>query len=602
MVEVGVLGSMIRKVGLFEIVELPICVAAVALAFAYPRIGASAFGGIERGLKRIATRPYASMVLIAALALACRVILIPFMQVDPLIPDETSLRLQADTYLHGRLGNPAVYSPDMTAIYTLLKPSYASIYPVLRSLPLFIGELLFSNLWIGVWLTVILMCVTTYWALRAYVSPAYALIAALIVVLRFAVFNFWVNSYFGPTLTAIGGLLLLGGYARLIRKPTLGSAFSVGAGAFFLMTTRPFEGMIFSLPLAIGLLVHFLRSPEQRRSLLMPGMVAASLVLAGLALTVIHNQAVTGDWKKAPYTLYREESGGSPAFLFDAPLAPRDPVLYQPEHDTFDNEAINYAHGKSLGGVASVEASRFEQFWNFYIGVALTVPFLIGLFDLRRHVAVLMALAILAVGLSFETFDWAHYASPALGVVMVSVALGLQRLRLCALGGRAIGVSLSRLLPLAIVAGLALPVVSVLNMNAKLELPRLVSSSCCWIPRGNVHAAVERALARSGDRKFVVVDTGPRSPPYQWIVYNDADPGGSAMIWLNEDARLNPRTFTRYPGRTIWHLGWTPLGSVCVQPGARGFGPALPELRTSRYDGEWRRPSDDEISRGCLRI
>ena len=324
--ELGFLEPIVRKVGFFELVQLPICVAALALAFARPSLAASAFGKIEVFLSRLAARPYVSALLIAAVAIAFRAIFIPLMTVEPLVPDELSLRLQADTYLHGRLANPAIHSSDFTSIYTLLEPSYASMYPVLRSLPLVIGRLVGLDFWAGAWFTVIALCVTTYWALRAYVSPPYAMAAALIVVARMSIFSVWVNSYFGAALTAIGGLLLIGGYARLVREPNWKSGFMVGAGVFLLMTTRPFEGLVFSIPAAIGLIVHFVRSPTRRRSLVAPGLVAAGLVVAGLALTTVHNQAVTGDWRKAPYELYREVSGGGPAFLFASPTRGGEPA------------------------------------------------------------------------------------------------------------------------------------------------------------------------------------------------------------------------------------------------------------------------------------
>ncbi len=594
--------SIVQKVGLFELVQLPICVVVIATAFIWPRINSSGFRTLENGLKGISTQPYASALLIATIAILCRAALIPLIHVNPLIPDEISLRLQADTYLNGRISNPSIDSADFTSIYTLLKPSYASIYPALRSFPLALGRLIGLDFWFGAWLTAVALCIITYWALRAFVSPPYALIAALIAVARFAIFSPWVNSYFGAASTAIGGLLLIGGFARLVRKPTLSSGFFVGAGVFIVMVTRPFEGMMFSIPVAIGILAHFLKSREQRGPLIGPGLVAASLVLAGFAVSAVHNQAVTGDWRAAPYTFYQKVSGASPAFLFAPSPPPRAQPRYAPERDILAAETNDFARGKTLRGIASAEASRFEQYWNFYVGFALTLPFVIGLMCILTRLTLVLASAMLVAGLMVETFDWAQYASPAFGVVMVCIAMGLQRLRRYAPGGRPIGMSLSRLLPLGILVGSAVPLTSVISANANLELPSIGGSSCCWIPRESAHSAVQRALSRYDGRKFVVVDTGPTSPRMLFVVYNDADVVRSPIVWLNEDAQLNPHTFSRYPGRAIWHMGWTALGSVCLQLSARGFGPAMTELKTERYNGYWRRPSDKEVSEGCLRL
>ena len=107
-------------------------------------------------------------------------------------------------------------------------------------------------------------------------------------------------------------------------NPSLLNGALIGLGVFILMTTRPYEGMFFALPLGAALVLRFIRSTApERRSLIPAGLMAAVLVAAGFGLTLAHNEAVTGDWKVVPDSLYRQAYGGSAPVLSDEPASTR---------------------------------------------------------------------------------------------------------------------------------------------------------------------------------------------------------------------------------------------------------------------------------------
>ena len=83
------------------------------------------------------------------------------------------------------------------------------------------------------------------------------MVGTLLFVLRFAVAGPWVETFFGGAVAAVGGALLYGALPRLLRpRPSLASAFALGLGLATLANSRPFVGLVTSLPVAAVLLAH----------------------------------------------------------------------------------------------------------------------------------------------------------------------------------------------------------------------------------------------------------------------------------------------------------------------------------------------------------
>ena len=208
------------------------------------------FPRFEELVSEIADRPYLSAAAVAGAALCARLALSPFLETpQPIVADEISLMLQAKTYLGGHLANHVKLLPDFESVYVILSPTYASMYPVLRSLPVFLGLCLRIGAWGGILLSMVALIVAIYWMVREWVNSKYAIVAALIVIIRFGLFSFWVNSYWGGAFTALGGVLLAGGYKAVRSRPSLLNGAAVGLGVVILMTTRPYEGMFYAIPL-----------------------------------------------------------------------------------------------------------------------------------------------------------------------------------------------------------------------------------------------------------------------------------------------------------------------------------------------------------------
>ena len=69
----------------------------------------------------------------------------------------------------------------------------------------------------------------------------------------------------------------------------------------------------------------------------------------------------------------------------------------------------------------------------------------------------MLAAASLAIGFWLGSFDFAHYAAPAFGLVMLATMAGFRSLRQWRPRGYSCRLSVTRVLPLALVVGSVVP-------------------------------------------------------------------------------------------------------------------------------------------------
>ena len=530
-----------------------LAVAVLAVGVLASHFGWRWLGWWERPLALVARRRKLAILLAAAAPLVLRAVLLPvFPAPAPGAHDEFSFLLAADTFAHGRLVNPQhPFWVHFESIHILTRPVYASAFPIAPAAALAVGQVLFGHPWTGVWMSAGLMCGAICWMLQGWLPPRWALLGALLVALRIGVASYWMNSYWGGSVAAAGGALVLGALPRMMRTPDWRLALAMGSGLAILANSRPVEGAFFGLAAAVVLFWWMLgkRGPSRSvawRQIVLP--LAVLLALTGIGVGYYFAR-VTGKPWMAPYVLYRTSMTIAPHFIWQKPTA--EPLYNNQVMRRFYVywEMANYEEAR--GSLVADLRRKAEVYWRFYIGPLLTIPLFALAFLWRGRVPRQLALmaAIFSLSLVGQVWHNAHYAAPATGLAILMVLLGMRSLRLWTWRGRRVGLSVVRCLPPACAATLLIAV-----MAGRVSGDELEQRSWRWPPPGNVaRARILKQLETSGGKHLVFVRYALSHDPGDEWAYNGADIDGSPVVWARElDRGSNQKLLRYFSGRRVW--------------------------------------------------
>jgi hypothetical protein len=550
---------------MFMWIELGLVVVLIPLALAVPNLGATWFSSAEQAVGRLAEHRKLAVLTVGLAALAARVAVLPLLtEPQPFVNDEFSFLLAADTFAHGRLTNP---TPPLwvhfETFHVIMRPTYASMYPPAQGLTLAFGQVTTGHPFAGVCFSVALLCAAVCWMLQGWLPPGWALLGGLLAVMHFGTFSYWTNSYWGGAVAGVGGALVLGALPRIRRQPRAGNACLMGIGAAILANSRPYEGFILSLPVALALIVWTLRGTRPPLDLLVRRVVLPLALVLGLAAaaTGYYFWRVTGNAFHMPYQVDRETYAIAPYFLWQSPRP--EPVYHHPAMRDFynHNELDFYKQTRSLTGMIAVIAAKFADLWIFYFGPLLTLPFVMVIATLpmgfswrkiSRHTQFLLAaVAFSIVGLAGEVYFFPHYAAPITSLLLACVLLAMRRLRTWRWHGRPSGEFLARTIPLSCLLLL------VLRAGAGfLRLPLTPSWPPTWYnstPVKTDRARIEAQLeSQPGEQLAIVRYAGPPQGKYDWV-YNRADIEGSKVVWARDMGTTgNQELIDYFKSRQVW--------------------------------------------------
>jgi hypothetical protein len=419
------------------------------MAWPMPGLGEPCFRLIEDKFFQFARNKWATLAGLGSVVILSRLALLPCMPVpQPKIHDEFSYLLAGDTFAHGRLANP----PHPLWIFfdtfhVLQHPSYASMYPPAQGAVLAIGQLL-GNPWIGVLLSTAAMTVAFTWMLQGWMPPEWALAGGVLVFLQFGLFSYWMNSYWGGSVAAAGAALVLGALPRILEFRRPRDAVIFGLGAALLAVSRPVEGFIFCLPLSVALLFWILRrdapaQPTSRSPLLAP---IALILVCVVGFVGFYNSRITGSPIVFPHFIEQRLYFTTPVFLWEHDKPRR--TYANPQFDDFYNNFMPSLYQTSWDAAVGQFWWKATEFWQFFLGPALSIPFLaLPLLLGDRHIRLLLVQAALsAIGLWVVVFYHAHYAAPLAATTFLLLMLGMRRMRAWQFRGHAVGVGLTRLI------------------------------------------------------------------------------------------------------------------------------------------------------------
>src|SRR5579871_6632268 len=235
---------------------------------------------------RLAQRPLWCMLALAALPVALRLLLLPHHPVPtPDVYDEFSHLLVADTLRHWRLANPPLALPQFfETFFVLQEPTYSSIYPIGPGLAMAIGWSLFGLPWAGVLMAAAALCALSYWMLRGWTTPEWALLGGVLAVIEFGPLCTWTNSYWGGSLAAASGCLVFGALPRLRESARVRDGVFLGIGIAVHWLTRPYETTFLVVSVAV-----FLAPQMRSRRLLRPLQATAAVCATALVVTLAHD-------------------------------------------------------------------------------------------------------------------------------------------------------------------------------------------------------------------------------------------------------------------------------------------------------------------------
>jgi hypothetical protein len=470
---------------------------------------------------------------------------------QPEVHDEFVYLLGADTFSSGRMTNPPhPLRRFFETTQVLSEPTYASKYPPGQALFLAVGQRIFGHPYFGVVLSVSLMIAALCWMLQAWVPPGWALIGALIALRTFHVNHYWMQSYWGGAVAALGAALAIGAYGRLT-KGRWRAAWLGGLGVVVLLLTRPYEGGGLTVVLCVALAFWYLRQgPATRRAALRrAGIPLAVTIAAGFAFEAWYDWRVTGNPLTPPQLVHTLRYQAAPILWMLPPLGPKQYLYPEQEKIHAEAEMRPYRDIRSRGMVS--RAIRLVERAVVSLPPPLRVVWAAWLLafvfpDRRLREIAWCALGLFGV-LLLETWMFGHYEAPFVPLTLLLLARVSWRMWHVQYRRMQVGHAVVTLFLLFTVA----PWPS-LTAGPRSTAPPLAAGSSESFPRDR--AALVARLTAAGGRHVVLVRYGEAHNPHQEWIYNAANIDASPIVWAHDRGDDNARLLEYYRGRTFWLL------------------------------------------------
>ena len=505
------------------------------------------------GLSALARHKTLSWVGLGVFVLVVRAALLPIWPIPkPSIYDEFSYVLQADTFSHGRLTNPAhLLWHFFESTYILQQPTYASRFPPAQGLALAVGQLLFGHPWFGVWLSAGILAAALCWALQGWLPPGWALLGAFIG-LDLCLFSYWMNSYWGGAVTAIGGALVTGAWVRIVRAKQWRYAWVFGIGAVVVILARPFEGFLLVVP-ALTALGRADRTARVWLPIVIIGVLGASWL-------AYDNYRVTGHALRLPYREYYEQYEVVPPFsILPTSATPR--TFRHFDLESRNRETYERARSWYLFIDRPLDwLTLLRYYYGNLIWLLPVVVFLPALWHSRRTRFALILTAVIGAASLIEVWWYPHYGAPFLAALLILVAQSMRHLGQWKYQGRPVGRFLVNAMPVAV---FAMMITSEAEATAKHRTAdQIQAMNAQNAQKENIEQ--ELLKKQSGQHVIFVSYEGLPSPHEEWI-YNPANIDAAPVIWaLDLGQTENEKLRNYYAGRSCWRF--RPAESMTLSP------------------------------------
>ena len=540
------------------LIEFGLVLITLVAAFCWPAANLSWARAIYRGISRFAARRTASIIFVGLSSVIFRLAILPVAPIPkPFIEDDFSFLLAADTFASGRLTNPT--PPLWThfeSFHITLVPTYMSMYFPAQGMALAAGKLLAGNAWFGVLLTTALMSAALTWMLQGWLPPKWALLGGVLAVLRLGLFSYWINTYTGGSIAALGGALVLGALPRILPAFRSRDFFWMAAGMALLANSRPYEGLLICVP-SVTILVWKLRQETHPAIPALVRRAAPGLVLLGATLVFMgyYDYRVFGNVFTPPYEVNRLTYAVAPHFLWQKPR-PEPIYRHKVIRDLYMGWELDwFKKSRTFSGLLQMNALKLAWAVSFFLGFVLLIPLVMlprALQDKRMRSLLVIGI-VFVCGLAIETWLIPQYLAPFTPILYAFVLQCMRHMQALRYQGRRPGVFLVRAVPVLCVL---LCVVRVYAEPLDLYLAPDTFSTRAWFgtrPLGLKRAGILSYLEQQPGKQLVLVRYSAGHNVVDDWVYNGPDLNESKVIWARDmDAAANAELFGYYSDRSAW--------------------------------------------------
>ena len=354
------------------------------------------------------------------------------------------------------------------------------------------------------------------------------------------------NSYWGGSVAAIGGALVLGALARIVFRKQYGHAVTLAAGLGVLACSRPYDGLVLGLLTTVVLVWWLFGKQKLGVSTVVKrvALPAVPVLAIAAAFQLYYDYRVTGNPLDLPYQAYERQYTVAPMLAWQ-PVRPAPVYRHAVMRKLYTGWNVELANQvkADLAGSFLLKMSALNEFF-FGLYPLLVAP-LIWPFPLKTEqekLTVWLLLGFLAALVPIAGFQ-PHYAAAITGLIYLRFLQTIGRLEKWSVAGKRIGWALAVFFMLLIPLQFARDV-WVLGSGGEYA-PRLALN----------RQRVERTLEAQSGRHLVLVRYTPDHYIHEEWVYNGAEIDQQAIVWAREMGPDEDKPLVNYfRGRQVWLL------------------------------------------------